>query len=80
MIQVSEVDPNAENRAQEAEHLRSRIKMLEEENQHLIMKSAFMEQRLKELEATLRAADPICAPNPEDFPIPSEEDPDAASG
>jgi hypothetical protein len=80
MMRVSENDPNAESRPQEAQHLRERIRMLEEENTHLIMKSAFMEQRLRELEAKLRASDPICASNPEDFPIPSEEDPDAASG
>lgn len=79
MMQVSENDPNAESRPQEAEHLRERIRMLEEENKHLIMKSAFMEQRLRELEAKLREADPICAPNSEDFPIPSEEDPNAPS-
>ena len=50
-----------DHRDDEVEHLRERIKMLEAENTDLKLRSAFMKQRLDELEAELRANDPTCA-------------------
>lgn len=58
---MGEHDPNSGNRVSEVECLRERIKVLEAENDDLKIRSAFMKQRLDELEAQLRAADPTCS-------------------
>jgi regulator of replication initiation timing len=81
MTLMSEHDPNADHRVEEVEHLRQRIRALEEENTHLVMRSAFMKQRLDELESILRGADPTCSSEePGEFPNPDEsKDDDAAS-
>lgn len=47
-------DPNAENRVDEVEFLRQRIKMLETELNDIRLHSAHQKQKLDELEARLR--------------------------